>query len=341
MRYASTILALLLVLNLLAGSAWACASCPCSFNSEWAAEGLTSEPGLRFDVRYDYISQSQLRSGGDSVAHGDFEFPTDREVPQRTITRATLVGLDYAPVRDWGFRAVMPIIDRTHTTIMSGEEESIGSSTLGLGDVQLIARYQGFTPEANLGIQFGLKLPSGAFTDTFDTHTAAEEEVHSADEAGLRHAHGEHEVTEPERLDRGLQNGTGTTDLILGVYKFGTLAERADYFLQILANQPAIQRSAFRSGTALTSSAGVGYKITDWMRPQVQLSYRVETREEGDLADRANSGGEFLKITPGVSFFATKDLTMYALVELPLTQRVNGLQLHPHSIMSAGLRYSF
>ena len=40
------------------------------------------------------------------------------------------------------------------------------SHTRNVGDVKIIGRYQGFTPHCNFGVLYGVKLPTGSYTQT-------------------------------------------------------------------------------------------------------------------------------------------------------------------------------
>ena len=294
----------------------ACSSCGCSFNSDWASEGYSNNSGWRFDTRFDYINQNNLRYGSGSVSKGSLELPNDNEIQQHTITRETLFGLDYSPDRYWGLHLALPYLDRTHSSIGEGDTDVSHSGTNGLGDTSIVARYQGFTPLANLGVQFGLKFPTGKFTDTFN----------SGPMQGMA-------------IDRGLQNGTGTTDAILGVYYFGSFTPELDYFAQIQGDQPFEARDGFRPSTSVVTSTGVGYKLNSWIKPQLQVNYKYESRESGENADRPNSGGNIIALTPGINFAASQKLNVYALVQIPVFQEVNGYQLEPRQVYSVGIRY--
>ncbi|MEP7097974.1 MAG: hypothetical protein ABI748_09955, partial [Dokdonella sp.] len=179
-------------------SALACSSCGCTLNADWATQGLGSSRGWRFDLRTDYFNQSQLRSGTDSVERGSIVLPNESEVQQSTINRNTTLGAEYSPNANWGISALLPTFDRFHTTIGEGDTEVSSSQSRGIGDLRLIARYAGFSPDHTSGIQFGVKLPTGRTDDTF----------RSGPMTG-------------EIIDRGLQLGTGSTDLLIGAYHVG------------------------------------------------------------------------------------------------------------------------
>ncbi|HEX7598448.1 MAG TPA: hypothetical protein VF518_09545, partial [Polyangia bacterium] len=98
----------------------ACGACGCTLNSDWASQGYAIQPGFRFDLRYDYFNQDQLRSGTQPVDRGSFPLPHDHEIQQQTLNRNVTLTLDYSPDADWGMAVMMPAYDRTHTTIAAG-----------------------------------------------------------------------------------------------------------------------------------------------------------------------------------------------------------------------------
>jgi hypothetical protein len=71
--------------------------------------------------------------------------------------------------------------------------------------------------------------------------------------------------------------------------------------------------------------------------PQLQLNTRWESREHGSEADRRNSGGVFVHVSPGLTAELTSRTRAFVFVQLPVYQRVNGQQLEPYWILSVGL----
>ncbi len=271
------------------------------------------------DLRYDYYSQSQLRSGTDPVDPGSIALPSDEEIQQSTLNRTVLIGLDYSPSRTWGVYMQVPYIDRRHSTIAEGDIDVSTSHTRGLGDIRVLARYQGFSPDLSWGVQFGLKIPTGKFDDVFLT----------GPQAG-------------EPLDRGLQNGTGTTDLLVGVYNSGNLNGSFGYFAHAFVQAPLNSRDGFKPGTGVTVSLGVRYRTQSRaFTPQLQLNIHTEERESGAAADVENSGGTFAYLSPGVSIGLVQKLDGFAFVQLPVYQHVNGLQIEPRWLATVGFRYRF
>jgi hypothetical protein len=299
-------------------AAQACSSCGCTLSTGWDSQGLATTEGFRFDLRFDYIHQSQLRSGTDAVDRGDYPLPQDFELEKNTVNRYTTLGIDYSSGGNWGLNVALPYVDRDHATWPEGETDLATSHSSSLGDVRVLARWQGFTPERDAGLQFGVKLPTGAHDVRFAT----------GPEAG-------------EPLDRGLQPGTGTTDLLLGAYKFGPLGQSWDYFVEGMADIPANSSDGFRPGNALNLNVGVRYVNGTRFVPELQVNGRVARRDSGVEADVENSGGTLVDLSPGLTVALTDKLHAYGYVQLPLYQRVNGFQLAPHYTASVGVRYDF
>jgi hypothetical protein len=187
------------------------------------------------------------------------------------------------------------------------------SHTRSIGDMRVLGRYRGFADDRSVGVQFGLKLPTGSFHNTFISGPQ-----------------------EGEPLDRGLQPGTGTTDLLLGVYRFGAINRDWDYFGEALLQQPLNSREDFRPGTGLNVTLGARYMSFERAIPQIQLNMRTEGRESGANADVENSGATLVYLSPGINFRLRPGMYAYVYGQVPIYQRVNGLQLEPRYSVSVG-----
>jgi hypothetical protein len=306
--------------SLAAPLAQACSSCGCTLNSDWSAQGYTTRSGVNLDLRYDYFDQDQLRTGAGTAARPPAGTTVDREIQQRTLNRNLTLGLDYSPARAWGVNLQVPYFDRPHATIAQGDAAVSASHSRGLGDARVVGRYQGFEPDLSWGVQFGLKLPTGRIDDTFG----------SGPQAG-------------EVVDRGLQLGTGTTDLLVGAYTVGNLGGGYAYFGNLMWQQPLNARDGFRPGAGANVTLGVRYTrpLPAGLVPQLQMNARIERRESGVNADVANSGATLVYLSPGVGFRLLAGVDGFAFVQLPVYQRVNGLQIEPRVVGSVGFRYRF
>jgi hypothetical protein len=308
----------LLVLSAISTDALGCSACGCTLSSDWASQGFAASGGWRFDVRYDYFEQDELRSGTDKVSRSSLSVPADEEIQQYTINRNVAFSLDYSPNKDWGVSMTLPWFDRPHATIAEGDTAISTSHDSGIGDLRIMGRYSGFDAQRSTGLLFGIKLPTGHFTDTFD--------------AGPQQG---------EIVDRGLQLGSGTTDAIVGIYNFGALSQNWGYFGQALLQQSLNSREGFKPGTGVNVNFGLRYTALSTFEPQLQVNARVERREQGVNADVENSGATLVYLSPGITWNPTHRLSIYAFVQAPLYQRVNGLQLEATQFASIGMHYHF
>lgn len=309
-------MAVLIGTILTSSQVFACSSCGCTLSPEWVSDGYSSKPGWKVDLRYDYLSQKDLREGRHEASTS---LPSADEIQDVTRTHMYTAAVDYSPNRDWGFNIEIPMLDRYHTTYAPGDTQTTSSDlNPHLGDVKLVGRYQGFMEDKSLGALLGVKLPTGQFHQKFDGGPAAGDD-----------------------LDRGLQAGTGTTDAIVGVYNVGPLVGNFDRFEQVTVKAALNSREDFRPGTALNANVGVRYLGFPKAIPQLQLNAKIEGRDRGAQADVPNSGSRVLYASPGLTFELSKKVTTYGFVQIPLYQDYNGLQLAPHYTASAGLRYAF
>ena len=296
--------------------AFACSECGCSLSSDWAAQGFDMLPGLEAGVRFEYYEQSDLRSGTGRVDRATLTFPNDNEVQQRTLNRNTWLDLNYVVNRTWAVSASLPYHDRFHTTIAEGDTDLSTSHARGLGDVRLLARYQQRDATRSFGVQFGLKLPTGRFDQTFA----------GGPQVG-------------ELLDRGLQLGTGTTELLAGVSWFTRPSQNLGFFVSAQLDQPLAARAGFLPSTSLNVSGGVRWLNSSRLTPQLQVNLKTEGREHGAEADTPNSGGTIAYLSPGVTVELAARPSAFVFVQLPVYQHVNGLQLEPTWLLSLGLRW--
>lgn len=322
-----------LVLAAAATAAQACASCGCTLSSDWESQGFTNQPGLKVDLRYDYLNQNELRHGSGRISAADASQRTTsqgqpQEVEKYTRNNYLTLGLDYAFNADWGINVQLPYIDRSHQTLGTNSNGSApaggayDSKTSSLGDVKVIGRYQGFTPQHNVGILFGLKLPTGNYTKT----GISTDPTNPGDGAPI---------------DRGLQPGTGTTDAILGAYFFDSLSRNWDYFAQAMVQTALNSKDDYRPGTGYNLNVGVRYMGYAAAMPQLQLNTRYVEHDRGASADQTSTGGTLVYLSPGVVVPVTKQASVYGFVQLPVYQYVRGVQLTPRYTLSVGARFAF
>jgi hypothetical protein len=237
-------------------SAWACATCGCVLSAD-AAMGYSASAGWRLNLEYDHLDQDALRSGTRSVT----SVPDGNELERQTLNRYFSVGLSYNPNASWNIDLRVPYVVRTHTTY--GEFDSTrplpdlsGSRSSSLGDIKLVGSYQGLLPTHNLGLQLGVKLPTGHYGTTVA--------FNSGPNAGTP-------------LDASLQPGTGSTDVIVGAYYYQAISQNFDVIAngqiqRAIAHRQNQPGNDFRPGDSATLSVGLRYAGNPRWVPQLQLN---------------------------------------------------------------------
>jgi hypothetical protein len=296
--------------------AFGCSECGCTLSADWSAQGYPDVPGWSASARFEYFDSNDLRTGTHSVAAAEHVLPAEQEIQRETLNRNTWIGLDYVRSNGWALQAQLPYHDRYHTTIAEGDTELSESRAAGVGDARLIARYEKFSLYRSYGLQFGLKLPTGRFNQTFAT----------GPQAGAP-------------LDRGLQLGNGTTDLLAGASYFRRPTPNLGCFAQVLGDLPLDEREGFRPCANVAVNTGIRYLNTTSFTPQLQLNVRWDGREHGANADVANSGGVTAFLSPGLTTELGTTASAFVFVQLPVCRRFNGQQLAPHAIVSFGVNW--
>jgi hypothetical protein len=320
-------------------AALACATCGCTLSAD-GAMGYAVNTGWRINFEYDYIDQDELRHGMHATsAQQVVDAPSlpaldGGEIEHGTLNRYFTLGLGYSPNPDWNLDLRLPYVERGHSTYgvqlqpYQTAETAPGqlSSTRvsGLGDARFIASYQGLLAEKNLGLQLGIKLPTGSYG------TAVK--FSSGPIAGAP-------------LDASLQAGTGSTDLIIGAYYYRAVSENFGAFANVQL-QAAIAEAQhqpgddFRPGNAATLSFGLRYEADPKWVPQLQVNLSRKDRDQGALADVPDTAGTVAYVSPGMTIAVASNLHLYGFVQLPVYSELAGYQLFPHWTAAVGANFA-
>ncbi len=322
---------------------FACATCGCSLSTD-AAMGYSSASGLRVGVQYDYINQDQLRTGTDTISQSQVARIPNQEVENQTVNRYTTLNLSYSPGADWNYSLMVPYIDRSHSTYSGNPTLPLtpgqisAASVASLGDIKLIVGYQGLLPTHNLGIQLGLKLPTGDYggPNAADTGAVGRNPAYFGAAGNAAGA----------VLDTSLQAGTGSTDLILGTYYYQAVSQNFDAFVsgqfQAAVKEELDQVGEnYRPGDLTTVSFGVRYEASPKIVPQLQVNISHHGADEGVLADTIDTAGAAAYLSPGISASVMKNMQVYGFVQLPMYSQLVGYQLFPRWTASVGIGYAF
>ena len=292
-----------------------CGAALCSVNSNWTIENAQAEAGSTFDVRYEVLHQNRPFHGADAVGVGELHRHHDE---LSTMNRNLLAGWTRNFANGWGVAVTVPLLDRVHNHIHNHHGAKLYDSWnyTRVGDVRVQARRELLSNDDPLrpmsaGLTFGLKLPTGT--------------TKVADRAG-------------NKAERGVQPGTGTTDLLLGTYVQHRFAEHGVSAFVQLQHQGALNSHAnYRPGPHTGLDVGVRKGVGERLGVLFQLNLVRKGRDKGSEAEPDDTGGRFVYASPGVSYALPHDLQLYGFYQHPLYRNVNGVQLTARRGLVVGL----
>jgi len=302
-RLSLTLLATLLLL--IPRSTHACA-CGCGIFDVGTLWNLPDGPGGMVYTEYNFSSQSQnWHNMGPSAAANN----EDRLIQTSWIT----AGFQYFFNNKWGVELQVPTAHRLFVTGQdNGTLANVGWYTLG--DIRLMGYYTGFSPDMSTGLQFGLKLPTGNWTEA--------------------------------NVDRDTQIGTGSTDLLLGFYTHHSFSKVSpwNWFAQSVLDLPMITQAGYDPGVEVDSAAGIYYSGLRIGRvniqPIAQMLVSNRASDTGPSANAENSGYQRILLSPGIQF-DIHPVRIYADAELPVFNDAVGQQLISQCLVKLNVSYMF
>ncbi len=286
---------------------YACA-CGCGVFDVGTSTMLPQGTGGLLWLEYDYQDQNRNFR---STAHAPAADNGDKAIRTDFYT----LGLQYLFTRAWGAQIEIPVDHRYFKGTDAATGDVFTTAWTALGDIRLKGIYSGFFEDQSLGIELGVKLPSGEFK-----HRLA---------------------------DRDTQVGTGSTDILVGGYYRTSLAadQRWDAFFQVEADIPVGISDGYRPGIEIDGAAGVyftgltlhGVRIA----PIAQVIASERTSDGGDnSAHPVASGYQRILLSPGLEF-DLHPLMIYADVEFPVYQHTTGDQLVASTLFKVIFSYTF
>ena len=284
-------------------TAFACA-CGCAVFDVGTSTLLPSGPGGTMFLEYDFLNQTTNWSGNRAA-------PSASNDDKHIRSDFLLAGGQYMFNDDWGAMVEAPV---THRTFISTDPDNTGTfSHTALGDIRLMGVYSGFSPDMSTGLVAGVKLPTGDHT----------------------YAH----------FDSDVEIGSGSTDLLLGGYHSGALTvdQSVSYFGQILWQHEVATQDHYRPGSETNAAAGVSYNALRLgslgLTPVLQVLVSDRGRD-GGIGDADNTGYTRLLVSPGVALSGSV-WKLYADVEVPVAQHINGNQLIAPAALKLIASYAF
>lgn len=288
-----------------------CGSGFCVINSNWDVQG-PAQSGVHLGLRYEYVKLDQLYAGSDKISAAELvNYP---EIETETLNRSLLASLDYTVSSLWSVTLQLPMSDREHSHLLSETNDSESWHFNAVGDVRVLNRVR-LADENPWGLSVGVKLPTGSFDKT----NAAGDEA-----------------------DRAFQPGSGTTDLLLGLFGHwqALVADHpTTWFVEAQLQQALNERDHYQPGAQLLLDGGLSYGLGTQTNVLLQGNVLIKDHDSGLAAESEDSGGRFLFISPGLAYAVSQSLSVYGFVQQPLYQHVNGVQLTSERSLMAGLRY--
>jgi hypothetical protein len=287
----------LLAVLLTPQTARACA-CGCGVFEVGDLTMFPEDKGGMVYLEYDFQHQNHNFSGT-SMA------PAENNSDQRILTHFVTLGFQYMFTANWGVQIELPWVDRSFATIsdVTGTLAKINWS--GLGDMRVKGIYTGFLADHSLGVTLGLKLPTGSYTHN--------------------NANGD--------IDRDTEIGSGSTDLLLGIYYHHRITQDNNWrwFVQTNLDLPMFSQDGYIPGTEIDTALGIYYN--GWtvgkakIRPIAQVINSYRWSDSGpNAAQPVASGYERLLLSPGFEI-DMHPVMVNAGVSFPVFQRMTGNQL--------------
>jgi len=275
LREASPIVLTLLLGFFQGNAAASCGSAFCTINTDWDTQAPWQDEATRLDLRMEYIHQDQLRSGTDK-ATASGEVGEHDEI--RTLNRNVVANLSHAFSPVLSLALQVPLVSREHSHVFNGESgpELESWEFSRLGDARVLAHLRLDDAQSAhdrfYGLIGGVKLPTGPID--------------------MRNSAG-------ELAERSLQPGSGSTDLIVGGFASGRLAQTG-WHTQLNWQHAVSERQDYQQGDHVSLDAGITHPLgTVHVLAQLNLLWRGH--DTGLNAEPDDSGGKYVYFSPGVA----------------------------------------
>lgn len=307
---------------------WAsCGSATCPLD---ARSAFVSEKGLvRVGYEFEYIDQNQPMIGSKKASVGEMSGHHDE---QRTINRIHRFLGTYGVTGRLSVDLALPVISRSHRHVHNhhGGTEIIpaGWDFFDVGDLSVQSRVALFKPtEAArptlFGI-FGVEFPTG--------------------KSHITNAEG-------DEAEPGITPGSDSYDFTLGaaslqhfsVPAWGGHSALLPLFLSADYRFNGKGHEGYRIGNVFTVNLGARYPVFEWLGILSQLNLVVNERDDRGMTSEAvgKTGGERLYYSPGLQWRLAGAWEWSTLVQIPLYQRVNQIQLTSDYNVLSSVNYRF
>jgi len=317
---------LAVLLLFVSAAGWAsCGSASCPLDTRSFQESNRGD--IRLGYEFEFIDQDQPRIGTHKAHVGEIHGHHD-EI--RTINRLHRFTAGVGVTDRLSVDLAIPFVSRGHRHTHTHHGMPIPSQWdfSGIGDLALRTRYAVFKPEAKshptVSLIGGVEFPTG------------KSEVHNA--AG-------------DHAEPGMTPGSDSWDWVLGastLQHFSVPMVGGEYgmmplFFSVTHQWNGKGHDDYRIGRQLGVNTGVVYPVRSWVGIITQLNLLVRGKDDrgATYEEIEKTGGEYLYVSPGLQVRPTDALELSAIVQVPVRQRVNQIQLTSDYNLLLGLGYRF
>jgi hypothetical protein len=309
-------------------SSWAsCGSATCPLDTR---SSFVSEKGLvRLGYEFEYLDQDRPRIGSRKASVGEIRGHHDEE---RTINRVHRFLGTYGVTDRLSVDMALPLVSRSHRHVHNhhGGAEIIPEDWdfWGVGDFSLQGRYAFFKPanesRPTLFGFAGVEFPTGK--SHVENATGGEAEP-------------------------GITPGSASYDFNVGgaslqhfsVPTVGGTFAAMPLFLSVNYKMNGKGHDDYRIGNMLFVNLGTTYPVVKWLGIMSQLNLIVREKDDrgATFEEVEKTGGEFLFFSPGLQFRLAEAWEWSWLVQIPIRQRVNEIQLTSDYNVLSSVNYRF
>lgn len=272
----------------------------------------TEVKSFSFQLAFEYQSINRLIDNDEQLSND----------PRARAGQNINFKLDYRLTEKWAFSALIPYILQQRNTVSENQ------SSHGIGDLIVFSEYTLYADELKaFGLAAGIKLPTGT-NDLVGS-------------SGIF-------------LSPDMQAGSGTVDYTLranfSLFNFLTpfLNVSANVFYRNnginnhFGSTDTFDGRRFGFGDELSTGLNLNYQLIyshGIVVPDIGIKARRTNANVENNTEAPNSGGSWYSIPFGVSYAPNINQSMRAYIELPIHQRLNGLQIT--SDLIAGIQFKY
>lgn len=296
--------------------------------------GVTSPETQRLSIQLNYSLSvmDKFKEGNNSRSLGDLKMdgrysilPTSMDMIKYTTT----IGYGFSP-KFSAFVSIPYVRNTMDMTMQMGMmwKDSVMDPVQELGDITLMGLYRVYTdiedmPKNALTVGLGIKTPTGSSTL-------------SNSKGKFIHAH--------------MQPGTGSWDPLFSIL-YTKMAN--PFLLQADATYQLATRNSdgYKFGDSLSANLFGKYAVSRIFDITAGLTYLHVNKSSDDegkytnlqslMDDPANTGGDSIWISPGIQILPSRNSLIDLKFQVPVWERVNGVQLVSSYRILAGVSYTF